>query len=164
MTLTELLLFLHIMSAIVFVGGLVARWVVRLQLHSARDIRSFVAASESAARVENLMVIPGNLAVLVLGVVLAVRLDAPIFGAIQGASENWLLVSNLLLALGLIAVPLYFLPRGRRFAVALEDAVRVGEVTPALHAEANATDMRVAHLLELAGVIVIVGLMVARPF
>jgi hypothetical protein len=62
------------------------------------------------------MVSPGNLAVIIFGVFLALITGAPIFGFLQGSTQNWLLASNILLLVGPITVPLVFAPRGRRYA------------------------------------------------
>jgi hypothetical protein len=80
------------------------------------DVRNFATLSQSAGRSENLIVIPGNLAVIIFGVFLALITGAPIFGFLQGSTQNWLLASNILLLVGLITVPLVFAPRGRRYA------------------------------------------------
>ena len=42
---------------------------------------------------------------LVFGIILAIMLKWPIFGFLQGASQNWLLVSNLLLVIMLVTNP-----------------------------------------------------------
>ena len=61
-------------------------------------------------------------------------------------------------------VPLIFLPRGRVFERALEDAVRDGRMTPELHASLDDPVARWGHLFEIAGVTLVVLLMVLKPF
>ena len=160
----QALAFIHVTFAIIFVGGVMARQVVRLQLHTSHDIVSLVSASDAAGRIENLMVIPGNIAVIIVGFLLAAQTNAPILGFIGGDSENWLLVSNLLLILGLMMVPFFFLPHGKRFALILDDAVKAGEITPALRSEISSPSVRIAHDAELLVLMVIVALMVTQPF
>ncbi len=80
--------FLHIASAIIFVGGIFARQFVRSVAYQTDDVRKFAALSEGAGRIEQLMVIPGNLAVIVFGVILALITGAPILGFLQGSSTN----------------------------------------------------------------------------
>src|SRR5262245_58268274 len=89
--------FLHIASAIAFVGGIFARQFVRSVAYKASDIHDFAALNQGAGQIERLMVIPGSLAVLVLGVILALMTHTPILGFLQGASQNWLLFANILL-------------------------------------------------------------------
>ena len=110
------------------------------------------------------MVIPGNFAVIVFGVILGLIIKAPILGFLQGASRNWLLVSNLLLVIGLFSVPLIFLPRGKKFDLVLNDALAKGQMTPELRAHLNDPVVRIAHGYELVSMVVIVFLMVFKPF
>jgi uncharacterized membrane protein len=156
--------FLHISSAIWFIGGLLARQIVRAYAKRTEDVHRFATLSEAAGRIENTMVIPGNMAVIILGVVLALLIKAPILGFLQGADRNWLLVSNLLLLVGLLIVPLIFLPRGKKFGVALEDALAKGQMTPELRATLDDPVVRAAHWYELIGMVVVVFLMVLKPF
>jgi hypothetical protein len=110
------------------------------------------------------MVIPGNLTVIVFGVILGWITGAPILGFLQGASRNWLLTSNILLLIGAVNVPLVFLPRGKLFDVALKDALAKGQITSELRAHINDPVVRNAHILELSALAVIVILMVFKPF
>jgi len=164
MNVVLLLRFLHILSAIVFIGGIVARQLVRAHAEQADDVQLFADLSQAAGKIETRMVIPGNLAVIVFGVILALVTGAPLFGFLQGASRNWLLVSNLLLVLGFLTVPLVFVPRGKLFDLALKEALLEGQMTPKLHAAIYDPTVRVVHILEIVLVLVIVALMVFRPF
>jgi uncharacterized membrane protein len=164
MSLYLVLRFLHLVTAIAFVGGLLARQVVRGLGNRTDDVRRFADLSAAAGRIENTMVIPGNLAVIVVGVVLALHTGAPILGFLQGAARNWLLASNVLLVLGLLAVPLVFVPRGKRFGSELERALSAGSFTPELRAALGDPVVRTVHTLELVLVFVIVYLMVFKPF
>jgi uncharacterized membrane protein len=156
--------FLHIASAMMFVGGLFARQIVRSVAHKTNDISDFAALTQGAGRIENLMVIPGNMAVIIFGVILAVITNAPLLGFLQGASQNWLLLSNVLLILGLAAVPLVFIPRGKIFAALLTSALAVGQITPQLRTQMNDPVVRMVHWYELISTVLIIVLMVFKPF
>lgn len=156
--------FLHIFSAIWFIGGILARQIVRAYARRTDDVRRFAALSEAAGRIESTMVIPGNAAVILFGVIFALMIGAPIFGFLQGASRNWLLVSNILLLIGFLNVPLIFLPRGKLFDAALVDALARGEMTPELRLRLEDPVVRAAHWYELAAMVAVVFLMVFRPF
>lgn len=156
--------FLHIGSAILFIGGILARQLVRGAAKRSTDVHSFAALNQAAGRIESLMVIPGNMAVIVFGVILAVMSGAPIFGFLQGASQNWLLVTNILLISGIPLVALVFVPRGKQFDLALRDALAQGRMTPQLSAAFEDSTIRIAHAMEIAMVVVIVVLMVFKPF
>jgi hypothetical protein len=61
-------------------------------------------------------------------------------------------------------ISLVFLPRGKVFEAALQDAVAHGQVTSRLTAAFNDRVVAAGHIYELVGVAVIVYLMVAKPF
>lgn len=156
--------FLHIVSAIWFVGGLFSRQLVRGYLKQTDDIQQFATFSRAAGKIETAMVIPGSMAVVVIGVILALIADYPIFGFLQGASQNWLLVANILLITAMGLVPSVFLPRGKKFEPVLQSALAEGHVTPELRAAMDDPVVTLAHIYEQVAVIVVVALMVFKPF
>jgi uncharacterized membrane protein len=156
--------FLHIASAVWFIGGILARQIVRAYAKRTNDVHRFAALSEAAGRIENTMVIPGSMAVLIIGVILGLLIKAPILGFLQGANRNWLLVSNILLLTAFLCVPLIFLPRGKKFSVTLEDALAKGQMTPELRLHLEDPVVRAAHWYELISLAVIMFLMVLKPF
>jgi uncharacterized membrane protein len=155
---------LHIVSAFWFIAGILGRQLARSQARRAGNIQDFSTLSDLAARFEELMVIPGNLAVIVLGVVTALLGKWPILGFLQGASQNWLLVCNLILLAGFFLVPLVFLPRGKVFAAMLLEAQQVNRITPELVAALDDPIVRWAHWGELIMIGLVVALMVLKPF
>ena len=97
--------FLHVASAMWFIGGILARQIVRAYAKRTDDVQRFATLSEAAGRIESTMVIPGNMAVIIFGVILGLLIKAPILGFLQGASRNWLLVSS---PVTLVLVVAYF--------------------------------------------------------
>lgn len=156
--------FLHIIAAIIFVGGIFGRQLVRANAKKADNVQIFAALTQAAGRIENLMIIPSNLVIIVLGVVLALLSGYPVFGFLQGAAQNWLFVSNILMVLGLLMVPSVYIPRGKKFAVILEAAQAKGEMTPELRTAANDPVVKLAHLYEEISLVIVVALMVLKPF
>ena len=156
--------FLHIACAVVFAGGLVARQLSRAMANKAEDPHSIWLVFQATDPIERLMVIPGSVLVLVFGVIIALMTGAPIFGFLQGASKNWLLVSNLLILLIMALIPLVFVPRGKVFQRNLEEAMRRGEMTPELQASIHDPVVRLSHLVEMVVTILVVMLMVFKPF
>lgn len=156
--------FVHILSSIIFVGGIFARQAVRMQGKKSTDIHTLAAYFSAAGKIESLMVIPGNMLVIIFGVILAIMVRAPIFGFLQGSSQNWLLVTNILLILGGLNVPLIFMPRGKIFDWLMEEALAKDEVTPELKAHLNDRAVKTAHIFEIVFLIMIVILMVFKPF
>jgi hypothetical protein len=104
------------------------------------------------------------MAVTVIGVILAVIAGYPIFGFLQGASQNWLLVANILLVTAMGLVPTVFVPRGKKFEPALQSALAEGRITPGLRAAIDDPVVKLAHLYEQVSVIIVVALMVFKPF
>ncbi len=96
--------FLHVASAIVLVGGVIARQLTRSLAERSEDPKAIALIFRAADPIERYMVIPGSILVIVFGVFLALVVGAPIFGFLQGASRNWLLVANLVIISFLILV------------------------------------------------------------
>jgi uncharacterized membrane protein len=156
--------FLHIIAAIIFVGGIFGRQLVRANAKKADNVQIFAALSHAAGQIENLMIIPSNLVVIVLGVILALRSGYPVLGFLQGAAQNWLFISNILLVLGLLMVPTVFIPRGKKFAAILGAALAKGEMTLELRSAMDDRVVKLAHFYEEISLVVVVALMVLKPF
>jgi hypothetical protein len=153
----------HALTGILFVGGLVGRWIVLGLAERADTIASMRTLTRAAGPFERIVIQGGGL-MAVLGVLTAIAQGRPFLGPIQGAPVDWLFVSIVLLLTVQPLVPLVFLPRGRVFAAALEDATGQGEVTPRLHAAFRDPVVRAAHVYELGAVTVVLVLMIAKPF
>jgi hypothetical protein len=163
-TVYVLLKLLHVLFGFWLVSGLLGRWIAGGRAARAGSIVEMRPLIDLVGRFDTLMVIPGSFLVLGLGIVTAWAGGWPLFGFLQGSTTNWLLLS-LLLALSLFAlVPTVFLPRGKVFGAALDDATAKGEITPELLAAFHDPVVRAAHWYELGAVVVILVLMVAKPF
>lgn len=156
--------FLHIVSVVVSVGGLFARQLVRQHAKKMNDVQSFATFSQAAGIIEKTMVIPGMAAILVFGVILGLIGHSPILGFLQGAQQNWLLVSNILLIGIQVIIPTVFIPRGKIFDPILQDALAKGKITPELHAAMDDKAVKLAHIYEVVSLIIITVLMVLKPF
>jgi hypothetical protein len=153
----------HALLGVWLIVGIVGRWTTMIQASRASTIASVKTLLGLSDRFEK-MAIQGSLLVLVFGVLTAIAQGRPFLGPLQTASVDWLFVS-LVLYLSLIPiVPLIFLPRGRRFAAALDDATHQGQVTPALSAAFRDPVVFAAHVYELAIIVVIFVLMITKPF
>ena len=156
--------FLHIIAVIVMVGGIFARQIVRAIAKKSGDPKVISSLTQVAGRLDRAMVIPGGNLVLVFGIVLALMLKWPIFGFLQGASQNWLLISNILLVVTMVLVAAIFLPHNKKVESLLQTALADGRVTPELSAALNDPTNGWAHYAEEIIVIVIAALMVLKPF
>jgi uncharacterized membrane protein len=154
----------HAFTGFWFVGGILGRTLTQVRAERTTDIRVVKPLVELIGRFDSVMVIPGSIAVLILGVVAAWIEGLPLFGALQGARSNWLLVAFVLYLSITALVPTVFIPRGRGFGAALDDAVTAGRVTERLSAAFSDPVVRAAHIWELVAVALIIWLMIAKPF
>ena len=143
-----------------FVAGLLGRNVTMARARSANDLSTLVELVDLSGRFERLMVIPGSFAVVVAGLLAAWAEGQKLAG-----SDDWWLLTSLLLFVGLAAlVQTVFLPHGKIFESALDEAKRRGEVTPELRTALRDPAVRNARVAEIVVVAVIVTLMVTKPF
>jgi hypothetical protein len=154
---------LHVLAGAVLLGGLIGRWTVLGVAARADSLPAMVTLTRAARPFERIVVIVPNI-VLVLGIILVIAQGRPAFGPLQGAPIDWLFVSILLFFSVPVLVPTVFLPRGRIFDAALEDASARGEVTPELLAAWRDPVTRAARVYQLSAVSVIFVLMVVKPF
>lgn len=148
----------------VFIGGVFARQLLRSIAEKTDDVRNFVVLSKAVGRIENVMVMPGMLGVVLFGVILALLTGTPILGFLQGASRNWLLVVIILLVLMVLTVPVISAQRGKQFDLVLKDAVAKSQMTSTLSAELGNKTVQFMYLMQIVLPLVIVILMVLKPF
>jgi hypothetical protein len=156
---SDWVLLLHVASAFLFVAGLTGRDVTLARARRAPTAALVREFAELAGRFERLMLIPGSMLVLVLGLVTAWVQGRPFTG-----TGNWWLLAALVIYLSTFPlVPLVFLPRGKVFERVLEEAGD-GPITPALAAALSDRAVALARTYERIVVVVVIVLMVTRPF
>jgi predicted integral membrane protein DUF2269 len=153
----------HALVGAVFLGALVGRWIVLGMAERADSLATMQTLARAARPFERIVIVASAL-VLLLGVAAALTQGRPFLGPLQGARVDWLFVSLVLYLSILPLVRLVFLPRGRVFDAAMEDAVTRGEVTGELARAWRDPVVRAAHIYELVVVSVVFVLMVAKPF
>jgi uncharacterized membrane protein len=156
--------FLHIVAVTITIGGMFARQLVRAYAKKSDDVNVIASLTRVAVRIDRVMVIPWSNIMIVIGIILAVMLKWPIFGFLQGASQNWLLASNLLLLIGLSTVFTVFLPHNRKLEAILQTALAEGRITPELSTALDDKTVKLAHHVEEIAMIAIAALMVLKPF
>lgn len=162
--LAQWMILLHIVSAFIFVGGLIGREVTLAYARRQEHIEIFVQMIALSRWFDLKIVSPGSHAILLFGLGAAWLRGWPILGALQGSSINWVFVSLLLY---LTTVPLVFLvliPRGKLFRQRLAEAELQGRFTSELRTAMDDQVVRAAHLYEGAIVAFIIYLMVMKPF
>lgn len=108
------------------VGGLFARQLVRCQALKVDDIQTFAIYSQASGAIERIMVTPGTTAILVFGIILAILGGYTILGFLQGDSQNWLLIADILLVGIVVIVPAGFIPRGKKYGLIMQSAMELG--------------------------------------
>ena|SRR6266496_4757792 len=153
----------HAVLGLWVVAALVGRWVTLGQAAHSTNIPAVHTLLGLSDRFE-WMVIRIPPLVLVLGIATAITQGRPFLGPIQGAPVDWLLVSIVIYLSVIPIVPLVFLPRGRLFAAALEEATSLGVVTDDLTRAFRDPVVFAAHVYELAVIVIVFVLMITKPF
>lgn len=150
----------HVASAFWLVAGIVGRDVSLSKARQATDVRDVVAIADVAGRFDRLLVIPGSMAVLVLGLasVWAEHLN------ITASGNRWALAALLLYLSITPFIPLVFVPKGKTFDAALEGAVAQGQITATLTEALHDPLTRVARTYEWIAIALVLVLMVVKPF
>ena len=151
---------LHVVVAFLLVAGTVGRNVCLARARKVDDIRIVSVLVDVAGLFERWLVIPGSVAVIAVGLWAAWAQDL----SFTAPGNRWLLVSLILFVALLLMVPPVFLSRGRVFDAALEEAKTRSAITPALTAALRDPWVAAARTAEWVVVLVIIGLMVVKPF
>ena len=149
----------HVALAMALVTGIVGRWLLMASAERSERLERTQALLEASEPFE-MTVRASSILVLVAGLLTAWAQNYEWLGLTTG----WMLAS-LILSIGIaVLVPTVFLPRGRRFALALDGARTAGQTTPDVRAAFADPTVRAAHIAELTALALIVALMVLKPF
>lgn len=159
----NLLKLIHALIGTLFLAGLIGRWITLGYAARMTDLPSLRQVLAVSARFERI-VIGTSLFVLLFGLITAVAQGRPFLGPLQGGQVDWLFVSLVIYLSVSFLVPLVYLPRGRTFATALEDADRQGEVTDRVRLAFRDPVLFAARAYELGAMVVVLVLMIAKPF
>lgn len=146
------------------VGGVLARQMVRSRLRRTNDRAAFAELAAAVGLIDRRLVIPGSSLAVLVGIGLAWMTGAPFLGFLQGAERNWLLVANLLIIFGMLVVLRIFLPVRRQVETWLEQSAPGDPVPDRLLEVLNNRKLQSAYLLEAVSLLVVVALMVFKPF
>ena len=156
---------LHVLAAFWFLSGLVGRDFTFWRAGKAPNLQAVQALLQISDFFERYAVIPISMAVFLFGLIVTFMQRWPLFGFLQGSRSNWLLVSFLLfLGITLAIGPLKLVPRRKQRTHALGEALAQGTITPELTAALNDEVVVRFRAVELVLVILIVILMVTKPF
>jgi Predicted integral membrane protein (DUF2269). len=165
MNIYVLMKLLHVLAAFWFIGGLMGRDFAFWSAGKATNVQAVHALLQISDFFERYAVIPVSMAVFLFGLIVTLMQKWPLFGFLQGSPTNWLLVSFLLfLGISLAIGPLKLVARRKQRTRAIEEALARGAITPELTAALNDEVLVRFRAVELVIVILIIILMVTKPF
>jgi uncharacterized membrane protein len=155
----------HVLAAFWMISGVVGRGLSFWQARRASDVRAVHALLEISEFSERYAVIPVSIAVLLFGLIMTWMQKWPLFGFLQGASSNWLLVSSVLfVGISAFIAPLGLIARRKERTRALEESLAQGRITLRLAAALNDHVVIRFRAIEFIILIFILILMVTKPF
>ena len=165
MSLYVLMKLLHVLAAFWLISGVVGRGLAFWQARRADNVQAIHALLKVSEFFERYAVIPVSVAVLVFGLIVTWMQKWPLFGFLQGAASNWLLVSSLLyVGISTVIAPLGLVARRKERERAMQEALAQGTITLRLMAALNDRVVLWFRAGELATLVVIIILMVIKPF
>jgi len=156
---------LHVLTAFWMISGVVGRDFAFWRAGRAKNVQAVHALLQISDFFERYAVIPVSMAVFLFGLVLTLMQGWPLFGFLQGSPSNWLLVSFLLFLGILLAIgPLKLVPRRKERERALQEALTQETITLRLLAALHDKVVVQFRAVELVVLVVIIILMVMKPF
>ena len=149
----------HVGLALTLSAGVIGRWIVLRRAARETRVDRTVELAELAHPFERL-VVWSSMAILPVGLATAWAQGYEWLGLTTG----WMLAAVILYAAASALVPTVFIPRGRTFEAALTGARDAGQVTPELRAAFDDGAVRMARTAEGIALVLIVALMVLKPF
>jgi uncharacterized membrane protein len=165
MNLYVIMKLLHVLTAFWFISGVIGRDFAFWRAGKATNVQAVQALLQISDFFERYAVIPISMAVFLFGLIITLLQRWPLFGFMQGSPVNWLLVSFLLfLGIPLAIGPLKLVPRRKQRTRALDEALRQGTITSQLTAALNDKVVVQFRKVELIILVIIIILMVTKPF
>jgi hypothetical protein len=149
----------HVGLAFAMVAGLLGRWILLSRAAATDDVERAHLLADAASPFERIVQMASPV-VLVVGLATAWAQGYEWLGLTTG----WMLLTVLLIVPILVSIPTIFLPRGRVFEAEMAAARTAGEVTPGLRAAWADPAVAMARRYELVTIVIIVALMVLKPF
>lgn len=155
---------LHVLSAFMLVSGMLGRGLTFAGARQATDVVTVNALLQLSERFERLLVRPGSEAVFVFGLATAWLQRQPLLGVSPGGGLSWLQTAVLLYVATVPLVIIILVPRTRQRKLAADLALQQRHITPDLRAALNDRLVLTTRSVELAIILVVLVLMVAKPF
>ena len=156
---------LHVLSAFWMISGMIGRGLTFWQARKATNVHAVHSLLQLSEFFERYAVIPVAGLVFLFGLIITLLQKWPLFGFLQGATSNWLLVSFLLFTGGgIFIVPLGLIARRNERERALKEALAQETITLRLLAALNDKVVIGFRIVELIVMVIIIILMVTKPF
>lgn len=165
-TIASILKLLHILAAFALIGGEVGRTIAFHRAKHATDVKIVATMLQMFTFFTSKFVSPGGTLTLLLGLITAGAQGGAvlILGFILGGAINWVLVSLVLYIIIMALVFSISVPRGKVLGQALGAALGQGKITPELTAAINDKALNTNFIIQDALILLIVVLMVLKPF
>ena len=165
MTLYMFMKLLHILAAFWLISGVVGRGLAFWQARRAKNVQAVHALLQISEFFERYAVIPVSVAVLIFGLIVTWMQKWPLFGFLQSSPSNWLLVSFILFfGISVFVGPLGLAARRKERERALKEALAQETITLRLLAALNDKVVLRYRLAEFVVLLIIIILMVTKPF
>jgi uncharacterized membrane protein len=156
---------MHVLTSFWFISGVVGRDFAFWRARKAENVQAIHALLQISDFFERYAVIPVSMAVLAFGLIVTWMQKWPLFGFLQGSPTNWLLVSFLLfVGISALIGPLGLIARRKERTRAVEESLAQGTITIRLTAAMNDKVVNRFRAVEMAVLLVIIILMVTKPF
>ena len=165
MNLYLLMKLLHVLAAFWLISGVVGRGLTFWQARRASNVQAVHSLLQISEFFERYAVIPVSVAVLLFGLIVTWMQGWPLFGFLQGAPSNWLLVSFVLyVGISAVIAPLGLVSRRKEREQAIKEALAQETITLRLIAALNDRVVIRFRSVEFIILVIIIVLMVTKPF
>ena len=157
---------LHILAGFALVGGEIGRAIAFQRAKKATDIKIVAEMLQLATFFSSKLVSLGGILTVLIGLMTAGAQGGAvlILGFLMGGKINWVLASLILYIMLMTLVFSIVVPRGKAMGQALGAAIGQGKITPELTAAMNDTTLNTSFLIQDVLLLLIVILMVLKPF
>jgi hypothetical protein len=160
----SLLLWIHVTFAIAFLIGAVGYFLTVSRAAKEKDVKVVKGLMTLGKIFEKYFLLPGESILFFAGLLAAWWENIPVLGFLQGGNVNWLLVSLILFLSRIPLIMLIDMPREKLLNKRLEEAVGDGQITQKLQESLADRTIKKVQLYMLVSYMMIVLLMVMKPF
>ncbi len=163
---TNILKLLHILAAFALVGGEIGRMMAFERAKKATDIKVVAEMMQLFTFFTTKLVSTGGMVTVLLGLITAGMQGGAvlILGFLMGGQINWVLASLALYIIIMVMVFTIAVPRGKAIGAAIGGAMGKGKITPELTAALNDQGLNANFIIQDVLILLIVVLMVLKPF